>query len=643
MYRSRRLWARRRRHPAHRQRRQPALAGPLGSGSAGRHRSSPTTSRPASPACSPTPPRDGPVTGIATFDAVPTAAVGRRARRPRPRGAADAPPPPRPRAWPGEPPWPPPSRPASPTDVYPDERHPAARHRVVRRHGRRRRRGRRAHRAGASPSAVVDSGFDATPPRPRRPRRPQREAAQSAEYANVAARLARTRSSCRSSRAPTRTPTSARATAPTSPASSPPTAPPARAPRRRARRRARLLRDRRGPVHHRGRHRLRPHARPARPVGHRRGQQLVGQPLRRSTTRATRSRSPPRRSPTTASSSCSPPATAATATARRPSTRSRSRRGCCRSRPATVDHQRGGFSSNGLRVRQLDAAAVGAGGHTHLRRRPRRPRPPRRHRARRRHLLDLRHRRSPPSARARPARTPRPRARRWPPRTSPAPPPCCARPTRRSRPARSGWRSRSPPRPSSPLARTSCRRPSGCRSGRSATATSTWPPPPTWPSATTRSSHLPATQACRRHTRSCAATGFRVDPRRLPHLRRPAGHPRAPTAGASPVPVMPSSDAPQGHADLPVGGDSSAPTSGSRSTTATVKDADRADRRDAPSRSASGTVERAHRRAAPSRPCRATWTVELVGARAVSDPDTLDSDAVLNDTVTLQVAQLVRR
>ena len=47
--------------------------------------------------------------------------------------------------------------------------------------------------------------------------------------------------------------------------------------RRGARREPRLLLDRRGPVHDRRRHRLRPHARPARPVGHRRGQQLVGQ------------------------------------------------------------------------------------------------------------------------------------------------------------------------------------------------------------------------------------------------------------------------------------------------------------------------------------------------------------------------------
>ena len=37
------------------------------------------------------------------------------------------------------------------------------------------------------------------------------------------------------------------------------------------------------------------------------------------------------------------------------------------------------------------------------------------------------------------------------------------------------------------------------------------------------------------------------------------------------------------------------------------------------------------------------YTVTVTGDRAVSDPDTLDSDALLNDTVTLQVIQLHRR
>jgi hypothetical protein len=36
---------------------------------------------------------------------------------------------------------------------------------------------------------------------------------------------------------------------------------------------------------------------------------------------------------------------------------------------------------------------------------------------------------------------------------------------------------------------------------------------------------------------------------------------------------------------------------------------------------------------------RAELTIRIVGTRAVSDPDTLDSDSLLNDTVTLQVVQ----
>jgi hypothetical protein len=37
------------------------------------------------------------------------------------------------------------------------------------------------------------------------------------------------------------------------------------------------------------------------------------------------------------------------------------------------------------------------------------------------------------------------------------------------------------------------------------------------------------------------------------------------------------------------------------------------------------------------------FTVTVTGDRSVSDPDTLDSDSALNDTVTVQVAQLTRR
>ena len=40
---------------------------------------------------------------------------------------------------------------------------------------------------------------------------------------------------------------------------------------------------------------------------------------------------------------------------------------------------------------------------------------------------------------------------------------------------------------------------------------------------------------------------------------------------------------------------------------------------------------------------RAHLTVEIVGVRSVSDPDTLDSDSLLNDTVTLQVVQRDKR
>jgi len=35
-----------------------------------------------------------------------------------------------------------------------------------------------------------------------------------------------------------------------------------------------------------------------------------------------------------------------------------------------------------------------------------------------------------------------------------------------------------------------------------------------------------------------------------------------------------------------------------------------------------------------------TYTIEVVGERAASDPDTIDSDSLLNDSVTAVVAQL---
>jgi hypothetical protein len=37
------------------------------------------------------------------------------------------------------------------------------------------------------------------------------------------------------------------------------------------------------------------------------------------------------------------------------------------------------------------------------------------------------------------------------------------------------------------------------------------------------------------------------------------------------------------------------------------------------------------------------FKVTITGDRAVSDPDTLDSDSALNDTVTAQIVQLRRR
>ena len=37
-----------------------------------------------------------------------------------------------------------------------------------------------------------------------------------------------------------------------------------------------------------------------------------------------------------------------------------------------------------------------------------------------------------------------------------------------------------------------------------------------------------------------------------------------------------------------------------------------------------------------------TFTFELQGTASISDPDTLDSDSVLGDTITLQVAQLTK-
>ena len=119
-------------------------------------------------------------------------------------------------------------------DVYPDERDPAPRHRVVRRDGRRGRRAPTGFTGKGVTVAVVDSRLRRQPSRPRRPRRPQREARQR-RVRQRAARLEQHDRRPERDRARTRTPTSAAATAPTSPASSPPTARPTpRPPRRRA-------------------------------------------------------------------------------------------------------------------------------------------------------------------------------------------------------------------------------------------------------------------------------------------------------------------------------------------------------------------------------------------------------------------------
>ena len=211
------------------------------------------------------------------------------------------------------------------------------------RHGRRRRLRLRRH-----------------PPRPRRPRRPQREARR------------------RRVRQPPPPDVPAGASCPDRPAAVQQHRPrlrprharrrhhrrrrhdePRRHHRRRARRRPGLLRDRRGPFHHRGRLGLRLPARPARPVGHRRRQQLVGQPVPQFDP-ATRSTSRPRPWPT-----------------RRDRRVRRGQRGRPRasdpqpvSTPpwvisvaaGTVEHERATFSSNGLVLRQQPATPIGAGG-----------------------------------------------------------------------------------------------------------------------------------------------------------------------------------------------------------------------------------------------------------------------------------------
>ena len=42
-------------------------------------------------------------------------------------------------------------------------------------------------------------------------------------------------------------------------------------------------------------------------------------------------------------------------------------------------------------------------------------------------------------------------------------------------------------------------------------------------------------------------------------------------------------------------------------------------------------------------PGAGAYTVEVSGDYAVSDPDTIDSDSVLGDSITFQAAQLIRQ
>ena len=145
----------------------------------------------------------------------------------------------------------------------------------------------------------------------------------------------------------------------------------------------------------------------------------------------------------------------------------------------TVDHHRGDFSSNGLRVRQLEGHRDRCRRAHHLLGRPDRRRPPGRHRTRRRHLLELRldrHR-----DRAVRARRQRHRvrhldglaARGGSGRRAEAGPAC---PHPEAGPAR-------PAGDRHPGARSDGQDTAACRSGRSATATSTSTPPSPWSAA----------------------------------------------------------------------------------------------------------------------------------------------------------------
>ena len=321
------------------------------------------------------------------------------------------------------------------------------------------------------------------------------------------------------------------ATARTSPASSPPTARPVPTTSASPRRHPRLLLDRRGAVHHRRRHRLRLHARPARPVGHRRRQQLVGQQLPRSSTRTTRWTSPPRPSPTRASTSSSPPATPATGTPRprlnpfcqspwvisvaaeHASTTSAATSprtaSCSTTRTAATADADGHTTFTGERIGlvhpDVTAPGVDISSTCDTVGTARRPVPARGEHRRLRHVA-------------------------WPRRTSPAPSRCSCRPTRSSRSRRCAGVLQMTAKPVKALDADGAVTATGARSGRSATAGCDlgrgrgWPPgtlPPSPTSAPTMTRLNDQGPRRRPATGCCAATSPRwaAPPASLRHRR----------------------------------------------------------------------------------------------------------------------------
>ena len=510
------------------------------------------------------------------------------------------------------------------------------RHRVVRRHGRGRRPRRGAHRPGRD-RRRRRLRLRRQPPRPGRPRRPQREAVRRPSTPTCRPTRA-TRSSCRSRWARTRTPTSAPGTAPTWPASSPPTAPPAPdhlgvAPDADPR----LLLHRRGAVHHRRRHRLRPHARPARPVGHRRGQQLVGQHLpqfdprdpvdvatkavadqgvdgrvRGRQLRRRQRRDEPQpvlagavgdlgggRAPSTTSAATSPRTASAT------TTRSRSRSAPAATRPSPATASASSTPTSTAPGVDICPPAT----------------PP-----------------APPSARARRARTPRPRARAWPRPHVAGAAAVLLQANPRSRPRRSARRSRRRPTPVSATPRSGpatarllagrlrLRRPDRGRApgplGHLSTATCrpSRPRPTSGPGGDGFEVPPLATSGptTRRAWRSAAPTAAPTRWRCRARSRPPEGDPVAPVAGA-------------------VGGN------GIESTTSRSGRDGPGPRHHAPRRRRRRHGDRVRRPGRCSRPSATARSPSRSAGSVVSDPDTLDSDSLLGDTITLQVAQLTKQ